>query len=100
MHANEMSQAKFMRVQASSLLKSRGSVSAAGCDSRFLLCNICIWTKTNADEGWFYRSQHEMVFVFQASKCGSIKNIELGNFGCTRANIWTDAGVNTFHCLL
>ena len=27
--------------------------------------NLCVWTKTNAGMGTFYRSQHELVFVFK-----------------------------------
>ena len=30
------------------------------------LKNICIWVKSNAGQGSFYRSRHEMVCVFKA----------------------------------
>jgi hypothetical protein len=36
----------------------------AASDSYNELKNLCVWTKTNAGMGSFYRSQHELVFVW------------------------------------
>jgi DNA modification methylase len=46
--------------------------------------------------GSFYRSQHELVFVFKNGAAPHINNVELGRFGRNRSNVWPYAGVNTF----
>jgi hypothetical protein len=56
---------------------------------------LCVWVKDNAGMGTFYRSQHELVFVFKKGKAPYINNFELGQHGRYRTNVWTDAGVNT-----
>lgn len=60
------------------------------------LKNLCVWAKTNAGMGSFYRSRHELVFLFKNGAAGHINNIELGRFGRNRTNVWTYAGVNSF----
>jgi len=60
------------------------------------LKNLCVWSKTNAGMGAFYRSQHELVFVFKSGSARHINNIELGRFGRNRTNVWTYAGATTF----
>jgi DNA modification methylase len=60
------------------------------------LKNLCVWSKTNAGMGSFYRSQHELVFVFKKGVAPHINNVELGRFGRNRSNIWNYAGLNTF----
>jgi ParB-like nuclease domain len=42
-----------------------GEITSAGnaaCDS---LVNLCVWAKSNGGMGSFYRSQHELIFVFR-----------------------------------
>ncbi len=58
--------------------------------------NIAIWVKSNAGQGSFYRSQHELVGVFRVGKGPHLNNIELGRHGRSRSNVWHYAGVNTF----
>ena len=60
------------------------------------LKNLCVWTKTNAGMGSFYRSQHELVFVFKNGDAPHVNNVELGRFGRNRSNVWHYPGVNTF----
>jgi DNA modification methylase len=60
------------------------------------LKNICVWVKTNAGQGSFYRSQHELVLVFKSGSEPHLNTFELGQHGRTRTNVWTYAGVNTF----
>ena len=60
------------------------------------LKNLCVWAKTNGGMGSFYRSQHELVFVFKNGTAAHINNVELGKFGRNRTNVWNYAGVNTF----
>jgi DNA modification methylase len=60
------------------------------------LKNLCVWAKTNAGMGSFYRSQHELVFAFKSGKAAHINNFGLGENGRHRSNLWTYAGANTF----
>lgn len=68
----------------------------AGRDVYSELKNLCVWTKTNAGMGSFYRSQHEMVLVFKNGTARHVNNVELGRFGRNRTNVWLYEGVNTF----
>jgi DNA modification methylase len=69
---------------------------AAGEHAYTTLMNVCIWNKTNGGMGSFYRSKHELVFVWKNGKAAHINNIELGRFGRSRTNVWDYAGVNSF----
>lgn len=57
--------------------------------------NLCVWRKDNAGMGSFYRSQHELIFMFKHGKEPHINNVELGVHGRYRTNVWNYAGVNT-----
>ncbi len=59
--------------------------------------NLCVWVKTNGGMGSLYRSQHELVGVFKVGRGGHINNVELGRHGRSRTNVWTYAGMNSFH---
>ena len=58
--------------------------------------NLCVWNKTNAGMGSFYRSKHELVFVFQNGKGKSINNIALGKAERYRTNIWDYPSTSAF----
>ena len=60
------------------------------------LKNLVVWNKTNAGMGSFYRSQHELIFVWKNGTAPHINNFELGQHGRNRTNVWTMAGANTF----
>jgi DNA modification methylase len=60
------------------------------------MLNLVVWAKTNAGQGSFYRSQHELIGVFRVGEAKHLNNIELGRHGRTRSNVWHYAGVNTF----
>ena len=60
------------------------------------LKNLVVWNKTNAGMGSFYRSQHELIFVWKNGRGRHINNVELGRYGRNRSNVWTYAGANTF----
>jgi DNA modification methylase len=60
------------------------------------LKNLCVWVKDNAGMGSFYRSQHELVLVFKRGKAGHRNNVQLGQFGRYRSNVWRYAGMNSF----
>jgi DNA modification methylase len=60
------------------------------------MLNLVVWNKSNAGQGSFYRSQHELIGVFRVGGHPHRNNVELGRFGRNRSNVWTYAGVNTF----
>lgn len=60
------------------------------------MLNMVVWSKKNGGMGSFYRSQHELIFVFQNGKGSHVNNIELGKHGRYRTNVWQYAGVNSF----
>jgi DNA modification methylase len=60
------------------------------------LKNFVVWHKSNAGMGSFYRSQHELIFVWKHGRGKHLNNIELGKHGRHRSNVWTYAGSNAF----
>ena len=60
------------------------------------MLNIVVWNKSNAGQGSFYRSKHELICVFRVGPSRHRNNIELGRHGRNRSNVWDYAGVNTF----
>jgi len=68
----------------------------AGQRSYSRLKNVCVWVKDNAGMGSLYRSQHELVFVFKHFKNSHRNNIQLGQFGRSRSNVWHYPGANSF----
>lgn len=114
MASGEMSRAEFQQFlsQALSCARERsrpGSVHYVFMDWRSLaellavganvyghLLNICVWAKTNAGMGSFYRSQHEFIAVFRHGDVAHINNVQLGRLGRHRSNLWTYAGATTF----
>jgi len=69
---------------------------AAGRDAYGELKNLCVWIKDNAGMGSLYRSQHELVFVFKQGRGSHRNNVQLGQFGRNRSNVWRYPGVNSF----
>ena len=57
---------------------------------------LCVWVKDNAGMGVFYRSQHELIFVFKNGKDKHINNFELGQHGRYRTNVWEYPSSNSF----
>ena len=56
---------------------------------------LCVWVKDNGGMGSFYRSQHELVFVFKNGSEPHINNFELGQHGRYRTNVWEYPGINS-----
>jgi len=57
--------------------------------------NLCVWNKDNGGMGAFYRSKHELVFVFKKGAAAHINNFGLGEKGRYRTNVWDYPGANT-----
>jgi len=113
MACGEMSEFEFTRFLTSSLrLLARYSASgsvhficidwrhigellSAGREAYQSLLNVCVWVKNNGGMGSFYRSRHELVFVFRNGKAHHRNNVQLGRYGRNRTNVWEYLGVNT-----
>ncbi|MGV8997249.1 MAG: site-specific DNA-methyltransferase [Parvibaculaceae bacterium] len=114
MASGEMNEATFTAFLSSSLKllakhSTQGSIhfvcmdwrhilelGAAGREVYSELKNLCVWTKHNAGMGSFYRSQHELVFVFKNGTVPHQNNVQLGKFGRNRTNVWAYPGANSF----
>ncbi len=57
---------------------------------------LVVWAKDNGGQGAFYRSRHELIFVFKAGKAKHINNFGLGETGRYRTNVVEYAGANSF----
>lgn len=57
---------------------------------------LCVWKKDNGGMGSFYRSKHELIFVFKKGTRNHINNFELGQFGRYRSNVWEYPIVSSF----
>lgn len=57
--------------------------------------NLAVWAKKQAGLGSFYRSQHELCFIYQNGSGKHLNNINLGKDGRNRSNVWNYAGMNT-----
>jgi DNA modification methylase len=60
------------------------------------LKNLCVWVKDNGGMGSLYRSRHELIFVFKHGRTGHRNNVQLGQFGRNRSNVWHYPGANSF----
>lgn len=68
---------------------------AAGREVYDALVNLCVWAKDSAGMGSFYRSQHELIFVYRNGKAQHRNNVQLGKFGRNRSNVWEYPGIQT-----
>jgi DNA modification methylase len=68
-------------------------LAARSIDAEFK--NLCVWVKDIAGQGSLYRSQHELVFVFKNGKGAHRNNIQLGQYGRYRTNVWQYRRVNS-----
>ena len=114
MASGEMDGAEFTAFLAGALrnfaaFSLDGSLHYVGMDWRHLeellaaargaygeLKNLCVWVKDKAGMGSLYRSQHELVFVFKHGRNGHRNNVQLGQFGRNRSNIWHYPGARSF----
>jgi DNA modification methylase len=73
-----------------------GELQAAGRQVYAELKNLVVWNKTNGGMGSFYRSQHELVFVYKVGSAPHTNTFGLGASGRYRTNVWEYPGVNSF----
>jgi DNA modification methylase len=114
MASGEMSSAEFTDFLRKAMLAARdysvaGSLAYYFMDWRHMkeilssglevytqLLNLCVWAKSNGGMGSFYRSAHELVFLFKNGTGSHRNNIQLGKFGRNRTNVWNYPGANSF----
>ncbi|MXO85986.1 DNA methylase N-4 [Altererythrobacter aurantiacus] len=70
---------------------------AAGKAAYSELKNVVVWDKGKGGMGAFYRSQHELIFVWKVGSGKHINTFGLGETGRYRTNVWSYRGNNTFH---
>jgi 16S rRNA G966 N2-methylase RsmD len=73
-----------------------GELVTAGRAVYDTMLNLVTWVKSNAGQGSFYRSQHELIGVFRFGNSPHLNTIELGRHGRSRSNVWKYTGANTF----
>ena len=72
-----------------------GELLAAGEAAFTELKNLVVWNKTNGGMGAFYRSKHELVFVFKQGTAEHTNSFGLGQTGRYRTNVWDYAGISS-----
>ena len=72
-----------------------GELLAAGEEAFTELKNLVVWNKTNGGMGAFYRSKHELVFVFKQGTAEHTNSFGLGETGRYRTNVWDYAGISS-----
>ena len=72
-----------------------GELLKAGAASFTELKNLVVWNKTNGGMGAFYRSKHELIFVFKQGTAKHTNSFGLGDTGRYRTNVWDYAGISS-----
>lgn len=72
-----------------------GELLAAGRQVFSELKNLCVWNKTNGGMGTFYRSKHELVFVYKVGDAPHLNTFGLGDTGRYRTNVWDFPGISS-----
>jgi DNA modification methylase len=72
-----------------------GELLAAGRSAFTELKNLVVWNKTNGGMGAFYRSKHELIFVFKQGNAEHTNSFGLGETGRYRTNVWDYAGISS-----
>lgn len=71
-----------------------GEVQAAAHGIYSDLKNLIVWVKDAGGMGSFYRSRHELIFVFKKGTAPHLNSFELGQHGRYRTNVWEYRGAN------
>lgn len=73
-----------------------GELLTAGKKIYNELKNLAVWVKDNAGMGSLYRSQHELILVFKHGRDRHRNNVQLGQYGRNRTNVWRYPCANSF----
>lgn len=66
----------------------REMLAAQAAQNGYHFKQLVVWNKSIGGMGTFYRSKHELVFVFKNGTASHINNFELGQHGRYRTNVW------------
>ena len=72
-----------------------GELLSAGNTVFTELKNLVVWNKSNGGMGAFYRSKHELIFVFKQGTAEHTNSFGLGETGRYRTNVWDYAGISS-----
>ena len=72
-----------------------GELLGAGSSAFTELKNLIVWNKSNGGMGAFYRSKHELIFVFKQGTAEHTNSFGLGETGRYRTNVWDYAGISS-----
>ena len=72
-----------------------GELGEAGSACGLELKNVVVWNKTNGGMGSFYRSKHELIFVFKHGDAPHVNSFGLGDTGRYRTNVWDYPGISS-----
>jgi DNA modification methylase len=72
-----------------------GELLEAGEAAFTELKNLIVWNKSNGGMGAFYRSKHELIFVFKQGTAPHTNTFGLGDTGRYRTNVWDYAGFSS-----
>ncbi len=70
-----------------------GEILAAGDQAYTELKNLIVWAKDAGGMGTFYRSRHELIFVFKSGTAPHLNTFGLGEGGRYRTNVWQYRGI-------
>lgn len=70
-------------------------LAEAGDEVGLELKNLVVWNKTNGGMGTFYRSKHELIFVFKHGDAPHVNSFGLGETGRYRTNVWDYPGISS-----
>jgi len=73
-----------------------GELCEAAAQNGLQQKNLCIFVKSSPGMGSFYRSQHELVYVFKHGEGPHQNHFGLGAHGRNRSNVWQYRSVNVF----
>jgi DNA modification methylase len=71
-------------------------ITVAGRNTYTEFKQLCVWNKDNGGMGSFYRSKHELIFVFKNGTAAHMNNFELGQHERYRTNVWDYSGMNSY----
>ncbi len=113
MATGEMSQSEFVRFLSATLAATLQHIASgtilyvcmdwrhmrelceAGDEIGLELKNLVVWNKTNGGMGTFYRSKHELIFVFKHGDAPHVNSFGLGETGRYRTNVWDYPGISS-----
>jgi DNA modification methylase len=75
--------------------RGMGALLIAGQSAFTEQKQLCVWNKTNGGMGTFYRSKHELVFVYKVGAAPHTNSFGLGETGRYRTNVWDYPGISS-----